>query len=171
MLPKPLFMSTSSLLILSAIVAALFLGLPAWAQECRHTIDWKQLNLTPQQAQQIHVLEQDWHTKYMRLQPQILDHQRRLALLFSDPKSDQLEIITLQQSIARLQEQLRNEATANYLHKRVLLDEQQQHMLELQLQQLIANRQRAAAPTAQTSDQSGGFMDLIHKIRWAIEQH
>lgn len=140
----------------------------AFAEGCG--LDWKKLNLNSQQAAQIQGFEQEWNAKYIKLQPEILEHQRRLAKLLMDPKSDPLEIMATNQSIARLKEQLRNEATANYLHKRAILNSDQQHQLESMMQQMIASRQQSATSTPQTEEQSG-FMDIIQKVRWAIQQH
>jgi hypothetical protein len=170
MLLRQLFMSNKSAAIITAVIIAV-LGPPAFAQECRQSVDWRSLNLSTQQSMQVQSLEQDWNTKYLHLQPQILDLQRRLVRLLGDPKSDPLEIMSIQQTIARLKEQLRNEATANYLRKRSLLNEQQQRQLEFQLQQLVADRQRTALPGTQSDDNNGGFMNLIHKVRWAIDPH
>jgi Spy/CpxP family protein refolding chaperone len=131
-------------------------------------VDWKKLNLSPPQSQQIQTLEQDWNSKYMKIQPDILEHQRKLAKLLMDPKSDPLEIMFTNQQIAHLKEQLRNEATTNYLKKRAILNGDQQHQLEFMMQQMIATRQQAGATPPQSEDQ-GGFMDIIHKVRWAIQ--
>lgn len=132
-------------------------------------MDWKKLNLTAVQTQKIQEFEQDWNTKYMKIQPEILEQQRKLAKLLLDPKSDQLEIMTTNQRIAHLKEHLRNEATTNYLKKRALLNQDQQHQLEGMMQQMIATRQQSAASAPQTEEQ-GGFMDIIQKVRWMVQQ-
>lgn len=132
-------------------------------------VDWKKLSLSQVQSQKIQELEQDWNTKYMKIQPEILEQQRKLAKLLLDPKSDQLEIMTTNQRIAHLKEHLRNEATTNYLKKRAILNNDQQHQLEGMMQQMIASKQQSAAGSAQPEEQ-GGFMDIIHKVRWAIQQ-
>ncbi len=134
-------------------------------------VDWKKLNLSPAQSQQIQSLEQDWSSKYMKMQPEILEQQRKLAKLLMDPQSDSLEIMATNQRIAHLKEHLRNEATANFLKKRALLNHDQQHNLEVMMQQMIASRQQSAAGSAPQSEEQGGFMDIIHKVRWAIQQH
>ena len=174
-MPKPWSMITKKqvgfTLVASALGASCFLSGPAaFAQHSQSTIDWKQLNLTTQQYQQVQLLEQDWNAKYMKLQPQILENQRKMLRLLADPRSDSLEIMATQQTVARLKEQLRNEATANYLRKRALLNVAQQRQLEGMLAQMVAEKQRAATPSAQQAEQ-GGFMDLIHKVKWAIEPH
>lgn len=146
------------------------LGAMAADFDAKSAVDWKKLNLSQQQSQQIQGLEQDWNSKYLKIQPEILEQQRKLARLLMDPKSDPLEIMSTNQRIANLKEHLRNEATTNYLKKRAILNPDQQHQLELMMQQMIAMRQQSAASVPQSEEQ-GGFMDIIHKVRWAIQQH
>lgn len=133
-------------------------------------VDWKSLHLNASQSQQLTQLENEWHAKYSRTQPQIAELQRKLERLLPDPKSDPLEIMATQQTIARLKEQLRNEATTNYLRKRSLLNEAQQHQLEGMLQQMVVERQRPATSALQ-GEQSPGIMNIVNKIKWAIEPH
>lgn len=141
-------------------------GVPALAQE--RQMDWKKLNLNPNQSQQIQTLESEWNGKYMQIQPQIHDHQRKLAKLLVDPKSDSIEIMATNQTLTRLKEQLRNEATTNYLRKRAILNQDQQHQLETMMQQMISSRQQNVGGAPQTEEQ-GGFMNIIQKVRWAIQ--
>ena len=149
---------------------------PASADDVNATVkptcvDWKRLNLTAQQTQQIDQLTQEWNSKYMRIQPQIISLQRKIKTRFADPNSDPLEIMATQQSLARLQEELRNEAMANYLRKRSLLTEVQQRQLETMMQQMVAERQQRCMPQSNQPDEQNGFMSIIHKVRWAIEPH
>jgi len=133
-------------------------------------VDWSRLNLTTVQSQQITQLDTEWQAKYTRLQPQIIEAQRKLERLLPDPKSDPLEIMSTQQNIARMKESLRNEATTNYLRKRNCLSEPQQHQLEAMLHQMVIDRQRPTTPTTQ-ADQQGGITNIVNKIKWAIEPH
>jgi hypothetical protein len=133
-------------------------------------IDWKKLNLSSTQSQQIQVLETDWSTKYMKIQPEILEHQRKYAKMLMDPKSDPLEIMSTNQRIAHLKEVLRNEATTNYLKKRAILNSDQQHQLETMMGQMIATKQQSAVSAPSSTEEQGGFMGIIHKVRWAIQQ-
>lgn len=142
----------------------------AEGEDGKSCVDWKKLNLSAPQSQQVQALESDWNGKYLRMQPEILTEQRKLAKLLMDPKSDPLDIMATNQRIAHLKEQLRNEATTNYLKKRAILNQDQQHHLETMMQQMIATRQQSAASAPQTEEQ-GGFMDIIHKVKWAIQQH
>lgn len=148
---------------------ALVLGAGSWqpagADELRAGINWQRLNLTPQQSQQIQALEAEWNHDYMQIQPAIIEEQRKLTRLLSDPKSDPLEIMALQQSIARKKEQLRAAATANYLHKRQLLNDGQQHGLEDMIHQAVAERQRLVNPGAQTDVMPDHIQYLIQRVR------
>lgn len=146
-------------------------GAAAWAdgEEGKVCIDWKKLSLNATQSQQIQALENDWNGKYLKIQPEILEHQRKYAKMLMDPKSDPLEIMSTNQKIAHLKETLRNEATTNYLKKRAILNNDQQHQLETMMQQMIASRQQSAT-TAPATEEQGGFMGIIHKVRWAIQQ-
>ncbi len=132
-------------------------------------VDWKKLSLSQPQSQQIGALEQDWNSKYLKIQPEILDQQRKLAKLLMEPKADPLDIMSTNQRIAHLKEHLRNEATANYLKKKAILNADQQHQLEGMMQQMIATKQQSVT-TAPQGEEQGGFMDIIHKVRWAIQQ-
>lgn len=141
-------------------------GSPCLAQE--RQLDWKKLNLNATQSQQIQVLESEWNGKYVQMQPQIQDHQRKLARLLVDPKSDSLEIMSTNQTLTRLKEQLRNDATTNYLRKRAILNQDQQHQLETMMSQMISSRQNGVGGAPQVEEQ-GGFMNIIQKVRWAIQ--
>jgi Spy/CpxP family protein refolding chaperone len=145
-------------------------GGPGGGPGMRRCIDWQRLNLNQQQSQTIGTLDSEWNQKYQRLQPQIVGLQQKLQRLLPDPKSDPLEIMATQQTIARLKEQLRNDATTNYLRKRAALNGDQQHQLEGMLQQMVSERQRPAAPVMQ-ADQNGGISNIVNKIKWAIEPH
>lgn len=164
-------MTSRSTLVGAGLLLALATSPQALADEGRGCVDWQQLGLTVEQTQQIQVLESDWNSKYTKIQPQILENQKRLARLLPDAKSDPIEILSTQQNITRLREQLRNEATANYLRKRAILTDNQQHQLEGQIQRLVAEKQKAGAPTTQPDEQNNGFMSVIHKIQWVIQQH
>jgi hypothetical protein len=62
--------------------------------------------------------------------------------LLSTPKSDPLEITSQQQRVNQLKEQLSEQATANYLRKRSLLNTDQQRQLEGLLKRMVAERSR-----------------------------
>jgi Spy/CpxP family protein refolding chaperone len=143
----------------------------AWGDEQQHChIDWDHLNLTPEQSQQIHELDNQWNKDYIELKPSIVDDQHRLTRLLSDHNSDPVEIMALQQSIARKKENLNGIATANYLKKRQLLNENQQCALEAMIRQAIVARQRSATAT-QTDAMPDRVQDLMEKVRhiWPIQ--
>lgn len=158
---------------LAVAACAALLAMPAQAQDPQRghsrCVDWTKLNLTQQQSQQISQLDSEWRAKFTQVQPQIAQNQQKLQQLLSDSKADPLEIMATQQNIARLKESLRNDATTNYLRKRAVLNEPQQHQLEAMLQQFVLERQRAT-PVVQT-EQAGGITNIVNKIRWAIEPH
>lgn len=168
---------TRALIITGTLVAVMSGIMPAFADDLKSSnapccVDWNKLGLSSQQSQQVQVLEKQWNSKYAHIQPQIVAEQKELVALLGDPKSDPLEIMETQQSITRLREQLRNEATSNYLRKRAILTANQQHQLEGMLQQMVAERQQHGSTQASTvSDQNGGIMNIIHKVKWAIEPH
>src|ERR1035437_4977687 len=132
-------------LIASALAVLLSGAAPAFADDLKNApccADWKKLNLSQQQSQQVQVLERQWNSKYSHLQPQIVFEQKELVNFLGNPKSDPLEIMETQQTITRLKEQLRNEATSNYLRKRAVLTATQEHQLEGMLQQMVTERQQ-----------------------------
>ncbi len=137
----------------------------ARADESQCGINWQRLNLNQQQTQQIQTLESQWNHDYMQIQPAIVDEQHKLARLLSDPRSDPLEIIALQQSIARKKELLRATATTNYLRKRQLLNEEQQHNLEDMIHQVVAERQRSIHPGAAADVMPDHVQYLIQRVR------
>jgi|SRR5215470_3810122 len=148
-----------ALLLISGILT------PVQADDVHCAINWKRLGLTPQQSQHIQLLEAQWNSEYMGIQPGLVEDQRRLTRLLSDPKSDSLEIMALQQSIARKREQLRSAATANYLRKRQILSEGQQHALEDMIREAIAERQHVVVPGSQAEVMPDRIQSLIERVR------
>ena len=138
---------------------------PAFADEPHVNIDWRKLQLTPQQQQVIQTLEGQWSHEYMDVQPAIVEDQRKLTRLLADPKSDPLEILALQQSMARKKEQLRSAATANYLRKRQCLTGDQQKSLEDMIRQTIAERQRVLSPGSTTDVMPDRIQMLMQRVR------
>jgi exonuclease VII large subunit len=117
-----------------AIALALIFCAPLAAfAEVPHPYD--KLNLNPNQAERIQNLDQDWRSR-------LKNAQNRLVELLSTPKSDPLEITSQQQRVNQLKEQLSEQATANYLRKRSLLNTDQQRQLEGLLKRMVAERSR-----------------------------
>jgi hypothetical protein len=142
----------------------------AFADECKGLIDWQKLNLSTQQQQQVQNLEAQWNRDYMELQPAILEDQRKLTQELSDSRPDPVEVMALQQSIARKQEQLRATATANYLRKRQCLNEDQCKQMEDMLHQALADRRRnyynPNMPEGASPDQITGLWRRVQTM-WA----
>lgn len=103
---------------------------------------YDKLNLNPAQASQIQSLDQDWRNSYSQLGPRLRGAQNRLMQMLATPKADPLEITSQQQRVNQLKEQLSEQATANYLKKRRLLNFEQQRQLERHLRRMVAERQR-----------------------------
>lgn len=103
---------------------------------------YDKLNLNPEQASQIQSLDQDWRNSYSQLGPRLRGAKNRLMQMLATPKADPLEITAQQQRVNQLREQLSEQATANYLKKRRLLNFDQQRQLEGHLRRMVAERQR-----------------------------
>jgi hypothetical protein len=139
--------------------------MPAFADDPT-AINWTRLQLNPQQAQHIQSLESQWNRDYMDVQPTIMDDQKRMSRLLSDPKADPVEIMALQQTIARKRESLRSSATANYLRKRQVLNQSQQHQLEDMIRQQVDMRQRQIRPSGFQPDvMPDKIQDLMRRVR------
>ncbi len=149
------------------LVSACIIGgsQPSLADEDGCRIDWTHLELTPTQTQQIRTLEAQWNQEYMQVQPSVIDDQRRLSRLLSDPRSDPLEVMALQQSIARKKEHLRASATASYLRKRQVLNDGQRQALEDMIRQAVAQRQRVLSPGSQTEVMPDRIQNLMQRVR------
>lgn len=128
-------------------------------------VDWTKLNLSPSQKTQIEGLEGQWNKDYNELKPVIQDEQHHLTRLLADHTSDPVEIMSVQQSIARKKEQLNGLATANYLKKRAVLNDNQQYSLELMVRNAVALRQRANSPGGQTEVMPDHIQSLMQRVR------
>lgn len=128
-------------------------------------VDWSKLNLTAQQNSQIQSLEQQWYKDFNDLSPQIRDEQNKLQKLLSDHNTDGVQVMALQQSIARRKEQLSNAAMQNYLNKRKVLDEKQQKQLEDMMRVLINNRKAQMYPGSQTEVMPDKIQSLMRRVR------
>jgi hypothetical protein len=119
----------------------MFVSLPALADGNHCKIHWEKLNLSPQQSQQIQALEQQWKHTYDELAPVIADEQQLLTKKLGQ-HCDQLEIITLHNSIDTKQRQLRNMAMMTVLKKKAVLNEDQRRSLEDMWHQEIVKHQQ-----------------------------
>jgi len=143
-------------------------------QTHRHTccVDWSKLNLSPAQSVQIQTLEADWTKSYNDIRPEIVDDQQKLTKMLADHNSDPVEVMALQQTIARKKSQLNGLATANYLRKRQVLTETQQYSLEQQIKDVVRRRQNAMYPGTQTdavvTDHIQNLMTRVRNI-WPVQ--
>lgn len=164
--------STKRLLVSLASLVCGFFGLSGVAsadEATTTTINWDRLQLNPRQAQQIQSLEGQWTRSYMDVQPSIVEDQRRLTRLMSDPNAHPAEIMAVQQAITLKREQLRSNATANYLQKRQVLNQNQQHMLEDMMRQAVDVRQRQIRPSGFQPDvMPDKIQDLMRRVRGFI---
>ena len=132
-------------------------------QHC--SVDWGRLNLNPQQTSQIQTLEQDWAHKYNDLHPVIVEDQQKLQKMLADHSSDPVEVMSLQQTIARKREQLNGMATANYLKKRQLLNETQQFTLEQMIKDAVRKKQSAMFPGSGGDIAGDRIQNLMNRVR------
>ncbi len=149
----------------ATFLVVLLLALPAGAEEAQCCINWVNLNLTPGQNLKIQELDNQWSECYVNLQSSIVEDQRNLTGLLSDPKSDPVEIMSLQQSITRKQEQLRSKATATYLQKRQILNGEQQLVLQDMVRKAIAERQRLNSSQTQNDALPDRIQNLMQRVR------
>jgi Spy/CpxP family protein refolding chaperone len=135
-------------------------------------VDWNKLNLTQTQSQQIDQLNGQWSKDYNEIKPVISDDQQKLQKLLADHNSDPVEVMALQQQIARKREQLNGLATANYLRKRQVLNENQQFNLEQMIKAMVAKRQAQLHPNQHTetvvTDRIQNLMNRARNI-WPVQ--
>ncbi len=158
-------MSRSKKARLTVLTLSLSISCGAAFAEDHCNIDWTKLKLTPTQQQQIAVLETDWNKQYAEIRPVIMEEQRHLSKLLSDHNSDPVEIMSVQQTVARKKESLNQLATANYLKKRQLLTESQQYSLEIMVKNAVSMRQRMSSPGGQTEVMPDRVQSLIERVR------
>lgn len=134
-------------------------------------VNWNKLNLTPAQNAQIQALEQQWYKDFNELSPQVRDEQIKLRSLLADHNADPIQVMALQQSIARRKEQLSNAAMQNYLNKRKVLDEKQKQQLEEMIHQMIASRRQQLNPGSQTEVMPDKIQSLMQRVRdiWPVQ--
>jgi Spy/CpxP family protein refolding chaperone len=134
-------------------------------------VNWNKLNLTPAQNAQIQTLEQQWYKDFNELSPQVRDEQLKLQKLLADHNADPIQVMALQQSIARRKEQLSNAAMQNYLNKRKVLDEKQKQQLEDMIHQMIVSRKQQLYPGSQTEVMPDKIQNLMQKVRdiWPVQ--
>jgi Spy/CpxP family protein refolding chaperone len=136
---------------------------PAFAEGHCH-VHWDKLGLSPAQSQRIQEIEEAWQKQYSETAPAIADEQQRLSKKLGE-HCDQLEIISLHNSIDRKQIQLRQLAMMTFLKKRAVLNDSQQRSLEVMMNSEIAKRQAELNPGSSQSEMPSGFQDLLTRVR------
>jgi Spy/CpxP family protein refolding chaperone len=150
-----------------ALILLLLNPVGVLAAEEKISIDWRKLNLSSEQESRIKDLDREWQSNWSEVKPTLVDEQKRLAKLLTTYDSDSVEIMALQQSIAQKREKLIACATTNYLKKRQLLTENQQHELSAMMNQSIAARQHGSQeglPTDALPDHIQGLMEKARNI-------
>jgi Spy/CpxP family protein refolding chaperone len=166
----------SSSITTTIAIACLFSGFGlapvAMADEEHHgCIDWARLNLTPSQNTQIQQLNTEWTGQYSQIKPVIDEDKVKLTRLLADHESDPVEVMSLQQSIARKKEQLNGYATANYLKKRQILTSDQQYNLEQMIKDAVRRRQQQMYPGAHGDQSTDHIQSLMNRVRnsWHVQ--
>jgi hypothetical protein len=149
-----------------ASLAVLLTIVPALADGHCH-IHWDRLGLSSAQSQQIQQIEEGWQKQYAETAPAIADEQQRLTKKLGE-HCDQLEIISLHNSIDRKQMQLRQMAMMTFLKKRAVLNDNQQRSLEVMMNVEIAKRQQELNPGAGQAEVPNGVQDLLTRVRQAF---
>jgi hypothetical protein len=150
-------------------------SLPVLAdEEATHCcVDWNRLNLTPTQNNQIEQLNAEWTKDYNEIKPVIVEDKQKLQKMLSDHNSDPVEVMALQQQITHKREQLTGLATANYLKKRQVLNENQQFNLEQMIKDMV-RRKQSAQYSAQHQENAvpDRIQSLMTRVRtaWPVQQ-
>jgi Spy/CpxP family protein refolding chaperone len=98
-------------------------------------IEWSDLSLTEDQLSKIQELDEEWKRVEQLIRPKIIRDQQQLKNIMSNPHIDEDQIRKLQRDIMLRQEQLRYEATENFLSKRRLLNTKQRETLHKMMSQ------------------------------------
>ncbi len=128
-------------------------------------IDWSKLELSPQQSNQVQQLEQQWYKESGEILPQIREEQLKLQKLLAEHNPDSMQIVGLQQSIARRKEQLNLAAMQNYLSKKKLLNDKQQLQFEQMIQQNMTKRRMQLYPGSQTEPMPDKIQMLMQRVK------
>lgn len=164
-----LALSMASCSLVGAGVSDLVFAQSAQAQESTGAggscIDWTKLELNPQQNTQIQSLESQWYKEFSDISPQIREDQTKLQRLLTDRNPDSLQVVALQQAIARRKEQLNLAAMQNYLAKKKVLNEKQQTQFEQMIQQNIQRRKMMLNPGSQTEVMPDKIQNLMQRVK------
>ncbi len=123
----PRFPAGKALNSLLALALALAFASPSMAE---HTVNWNRLGLSAGQSYEINRLENEWRQTYSRIQPQIEKDREELRRLLNDPNANEQQVMMIQSRLHKNEEQLRNEATRVFMHKKKILNPQQKSKLQ-----------------------------------------
>ncbi|MBK9203329.1 MAG: hypothetical protein IPL73_13035 [Candidatus Obscuribacter sp.] len=161
-------LSLASASLMGATSVELLMARACMAQDAASgscCVDWTKLDLSPQQKSQIDSLEGQWLKDFGDIAPQIREEQLKLQKLLSEHNPDSMQIVQLQQSIARRKEQLNLVAMQNYISKKKLLSEKQQTMYERMIQNSVQRRKAQLNPNSQTEVVPDKIQELMQKIK------
>lgn len=161
-------LSLASASLMGATSVELLMARACMAQDAASggcCVDWTKLELSPQQKSQIDNLESQWLKDFGEIAPQIREEQLKLQKLLSEHNPDSMQIVQLQQSIARRKEQLNLVAMQNYISKKKLLSEKQQTMYERMIQNSVQRRKQQLNPNSQTEVVPDKIQELMQKVK------
>ena len=148
---------------------------PCFAQDATGTntscsIDWSKLNLTASQSAQIQQLEQQWYKESGEIIPLIREDQSKLQRTIGDHNADPVQVLALQQQVARRKEQLNSVAMQNFLNKKKVLDSSQKKQLEDMFRIAVQNRKSQMFPGSQTEVMPDKIQSLMQRVRdiWPV---
>jgi len=146
---------------------------PCLAQDAANPpccIDWNKLSLTPAQSNQIKQLDQQWFKESGEIIPQIREEQSKYQKALADHNADPVQVMTLQQAVARKKEQLNSIAMQNFLAKKKVLDDAQKKQLEDMVRVVVANRKSQMYPGSQTEVMPDKIQSLMERMRniWPV---
>lgn len=98
-------------------------------------INWSGLELTNEQMVQMESLDNQWQKVQQMVRPKLIRDQQTLRNVITNPNLNEDYIRKLQRDIMLRQEQLRYEATENFLSKRRLLNKDQREKLHKMMKQ------------------------------------
>lgn len=118
---------TPTILILCAMMV---LFMPLALAKKGGNVDWKQLNLSPAQSQNINKIESEWERTYRQLSPQIERDKQALMQELGSPNPDRQKVMQLQTRIEQNKMKLKNASMDVYLEKSEQLDSGQKKQLK-----------------------------------------
>ncbi len=125
LLPKALMLLPVSIVVLGC------LDLSARAEYQK--VNWESLDLSSPQRTKLNQLDSEWQEVVSEVVPRLRVNQKKLKKLMGEQHPDEDEILEVQKAIHKDKAKLRMEATQIFLHKRKVLNEQQEEKLQKML--------------------------------------